>query len=79
MQISILITRGGGIPLWSSVMNYREQSETIEINQFLISKGVSIDKKNFHADSPREVIRRIGRGIDPGQNNQDWDLRNLLK
>lgn len=85
--LSCLITHGadlesrdknGNTPLWKAIMNYRGAPTALDTIQLLIEKGASLDTVNFHDNSPRDIINRIGGGIDAGYNHKSWDLRFLL-
>lgn len=69
----------GNTPLWIAVMNYRGQPKLLKIIELLVSKGASLDFKNFHDRSVRDIINTIGNGIDAGHNKREWDLRPLLE
>jgi len=71
--------KNGNTVLWQVVMNYRGESLSKEIIQFLLNRGASLETKNYHDSSPEDVINTIGGGIDAGHNNPIWDLRDLLK
>ena len=71
--------KNGNTPLWNIVMMCRGNESKIEIIKYLISKGSSIDTKNNHDSSSRDIINDIGLGIDNGNNQKEWDLRFLLK
>jgi ankyrin repeat protein len=66
-------------PLWNAVMSYRGNKEQLDIINFLIAKGSSLDTQNNQDSSPRHVITTIGLGIDNGHNKKEWDLRFLLE
>lgn len=68
----------GNTPLMEAIFNYRGDEVSKEIILYLINKGASLDKKNFHDVSPKEHILNVGGGIDAGFNNKDWNLRELL-
>ena len=68
----------GNTPLLRAIMNYRGETELKEIIIFLIEKGASLEKKNFHEISSKEHIMNIGGGIDAGFNNKEWDLREII-
>ena len=68
----------GNTPLAEVVFNYRGESEIKKIISFLIEKGASLEKKNFHDVNTREHILNVGGGIDAGFNKKEWDLRDLL-
>jgi len=68
----------GNTPLLRAVMNYRGETELKEIIIFLINKGASLEKKNFHDISSKEHIINIGGGIDAGFNKKEWDLREII-
>jgi ankyrin repeat protein len=68
----------GNTPLTQAIFNYRGDEVSKEIILYLINKGASLDKKNFHDVSPKEHILNVGGGIDAGFNNKDWDLSELL-
>jgi ankyrin repeat protein len=70
--------KNGNTPLWNSVMMFRGNERQIDIIKYLISKGSSLDSKNNHDKSPRNIINDIGLGIDNGHNQKEWDLRFLL-
>ncbi|MBX2897522.1 MAG: ankyrin repeat domain-containing protein [Cyclobacteriaceae bacterium] len=69
----------GNTPLFIAVANYRGKKESLEIVNLLISNKASLDTKNFHNKSPRDIISMIGPGIDAGYNSKDWDLRFILE
>ncbi|MFK7807901.1 MAG: ankyrin repeat domain-containing protein [Saprospiraceae bacterium] len=66
-------------PLWKGVMNYRGDEGIKTILELLITHGASLDTKNYHGRSPRDMILSIQGGIEAGHNNQEWNLMNLLK
>ena len=68
----------GNTPLNEAVFNYRGDKESKEIILYLIDKGASLEKKNFHDVNTKEHIITIGGGIDAGFNKKEWDLRELL-
>jgi|TARA_B110000902_G_scaffold145374_1_gene167672 ankyrin repeat protein len=68
----------GNTPLLRAVMNYRGETELKDIIMFLIDKGASLEKKNFHDISSKEHIMNIGGGIDAGFNKKEWDLREII-
>jgi len=70
--------KNGNSPLLRAVMIYRGETEVKEIIMFLILKGASLEKKNFHDISAKDHILNIGGGIDAGFNKKEWDLRELL-
>ncbi|WP_324027689.1 ankyrin repeat domain-containing protein [Maribacter sp. BPC-D8] len=70
--------KNGNTPLWNAVMMCRGNEQQKEIIKYLVSKGSSVDTKNNHDLSPRDIINRIGEGIDNNQNKKEWDLRFLL-
>ncbi len=70
--------RNGNTPLWNKVMMCRGQEKNIEMIEYLVSKGSSVDTKNNHDSSPRDIINQIGEGIDNNQTEKEWDLRFLL-
>jgi ankyrin repeat protein len=69
----------GNTPLIRAVMDYKGETELLAIIEFLIDKGASLKKKNFHDISAKDHINNIGGGIDAGYNNAVWDLRPLAK
>lgn len=68
----------GNTPLWTAVMNYRGEEEQLKIINLLLQNGASLDIKNLHDKSARDMINTIGGGIDAGHNKKEWDLRHLL-
>lgn len=69
----------GNTPLWKAVMNYRGKKESFDIIKLLLTNGASLDTKNFHDASPKDIIVQVGEGFDGGYNDKNWDLRTLLK
>jgi ankyrin repeat protein len=70
--------KNGNTPLWNAIMMYRGDQNQLEIIKYLMSKGSSLDTKNNHDSSPRDIINTIGEGIDNDHNQKEWDLRFLL-
>jgi|688.fasta_scaffold1254275_1 hypothetical protein len=68
----------GNTPLWTAVMNYRGEEEQLKIINLLLQSGASLDIKNLHDNSARDMINTIGGGIDARHNKREWDLRHLL-
>jgi ankyrin repeat protein len=68
----------GCTPLFRVVMDYAGKEKENEIIEILIGAGASLDSKNIHDISPRDVIKTTGVGIDQGHNSTNWDLRRLL-
>ncbi|RYD96309.1 MAG: ankyrin repeat domain-containing protein [Sphingobacteriales bacterium] len=86
--VSLLIERGatvdarevnGNTPLWLAVMNYRGQDRLLSIIELLLANGASLEAKNLHNRSVRDIIDTIGGGIDAGHNKKEWDLRPLFR
>ncbi|RZJ68363.1 MAG: ankyrin repeat domain-containing protein [Flavobacterium sp.] len=68
----------GNTPLWTAVMNYRGEEEQLKIINLLLKNDASLDIKNLHNKSARDMINIIGGGIDAAHNKKEWDLRYLL-
>lgn len=68
----------GNTPLWKAVMDYRGETEMMDIIKLFISKGADLDNKNDHNNSPRDLIESSGKSIDAGLDEKEWDLRELI-
>ncbi len=68
----------GNTVLWYAVMDYRGEIDSKEIILYLLNKGASLNTKNYHDVSLKDLINTRGVGIDQGENNAIWDLRDLL-
>jgi ankyrin repeat protein len=69
----------GNTPLWKAVMDYRGETEILQIIKLLLASNASLDTKNDHGNSSRDNILRRAEGIASGHSKKEWDLTEILK